>query len=94
MTKNESNNTEQDVQQIVENNQKLVQIAQNQADVITELRQMNSDKDLRIAELSATIKRIQNQISAAQAKADEEIDDIDTEFEEVVDDEDSANEQE
>ena len=37
MTKNESNNTEQDVQQIVENNQKLVQIAQNQADVITEL---------------------------------------------------------
>tara|TARA_R100001509_G_C4851401_1_gene210233 strand:- start:920 stop:1204 length:285 start_codon:yes stop_codon:yes gene_type:complete len=94
MTKNESNNTEQDVQQIVENNQKLVQIAQNQADVITELRQMNSDKDLRIAELSATIKRIQNQISAAQAKADEEIDEIDTEFEEVVDDEDSANEQE
>ena len=55
---------------------------------------MNSDKDLRIAELSATIKRIQNQISAAQAKADEEIDEIDTEFEEVVDDEDSANEQE
>ena len=94
MTKNESNNTEQDVQQIVENNQKLVLIAQNQADVITELRQMNSDKDLRIAELSATIKRIQNQISAAQAKADEEIDEIDTEFEEVVDDEDSANEQE
>ena len=94
MTKNESNNTEQDVQQIVENNQKLVQIAQNQADVITELRQMNSDKDLRIAELSATIKRIQNQISAAQAKADEEIDDIDTEIEEGVDDEDSANEQE
>jgi hypothetical protein len=94
MTKNESNNTEQDVQQIVENNQKLVQIAQNQADVITELRQMNSDKDLKIAELSATIKRIQNQIAAAQAKADEEIDEIDTEFEEVVDDEDSANEQE
>ena len=84
MTKNESNNTEQDVQQIVENNQKLVQIAQNQADVITELRQMNSDKDLKIAELSATIKRIQNQIAAAQAKADEEIDEIDTEFEEVV----------
>tara|TARA_Y100001958_G_C21177065_1_gene507643 strand:+ start:740 stop:1024 length:285 start_codon:yes stop_codon:yes gene_type:complete len=94
MTKNEDNNAEQDIEQILENNQKLVQIAQNQADVITELRQMNSDKDLKIAELTATIKRIQNQIAAAQAQADEEIDEIDTEFEEVTDSKDSENEQE
>lgn len=69
MADNANTNTEQDVQKIIENNQKLAQIAQNQADVIVELRQMNSDKDLRIAELSATIKRFQNQIQAAAKQA-------------------------
>lgn len=64
-------NAEVDVQQVMENNAKLVQMAQNQADVITELRQLNSEKELRIAELSATLKRFQNQIQAA-AQAQQE----------------------
>jgi len=58
-------NAEIDVQQVMENNAKLVQMAQNQADVITELRQLNSEKELRIAELSATVKRFQGQVQAA-----------------------------
>lgn len=91
MADNDSNNAGQDIQQVIENNQKLAQIAQNQADVMGELRQMNSDKDLKIAELTATIKRIQNQIAKAQ---ESQIDDVDTEFEEVEDDEGSEDEQE
>ena len=49
----------------MENNATLVQMAQNQADVISELRQLNSDKELKIAELSATVKRFRSQIEAA-----------------------------
>ena len=56
MADNANENSEIDVQKVMENNAKLVQMAQNQADVITELRQLNSDKELRIAELSATVK--------------------------------------
>lgn len=93
MADNATSNTEPEVQKVIENNQKLAQIAQNQADVITELRQMNSDKDLKIAELSATIKRFQTQIQAA-AQAQEQVDDVDTEFEEVSDEEGSEDEQE
>tara|TARA_B100000902_G_C26475628_1_gene512279 strand:+ start:245 stop:508 length:264 start_codon:yes stop_codon:yes gene_type:complete len=71
-------NAEVDVQQVMENNAKLVQMAQNQADVITELRQLNSDKELRIAELSATIKRFQSQVQAvAQAQQAEETEAVD-----------------
>ena len=93
MADNATSNTEPEVQKVIENNQKLAQIAQNQADVITELRQMNSDKDLKIAELSATIKRFQTQIQAA-AQAQQQVDDVDTEFEEVGDDEGAEDEQE
>ena len=71
-------NAEVDVQQVMENNAKLVQMAQNQADVITELRQLNSEKELRIAELSATIKRFQSQVqAAAQAQQAEETEAVD-----------------
>ena len=71
-------NAEVDVQQVMENNAKLVQMAQNQADVITELRQLNSEKELRIAELSATLKRFQNQIQAvAQAQQEDETEAVD-----------------
>ena len=71
-------NAEVDVQQVMENNAKLVQMAQNQADVITELRQLNSEKELRIAELSATLKRFQNQIQAvAQAPREDETEAVD-----------------
>ena len=71
-------NAEVDVQQVMENNAKLVQMAQNQADVITELRQLNSEKELRIAELSATLKRFQNQIqAAAQAQQKDETEAVD-----------------
>lgn len=93
MADNATSNTEPEVQKVIENNQKLAQIAQNQADVITELRQMNSDKDLKIAELSATIKRFQTQIQVA-AQAQQQVDDVDTEFEEVGDDEGAEDEQE
>tara|TARA_S200002703_G_scaffold156329_1_gene161741 strand:- start:421 stop:684 length:264 start_codon:yes stop_codon:yes gene_type:complete len=67
MADNANENSEIDVQKVMENNAKLVQMAQNQADVITELRQLNSDKELRIAELSATVKRFQQQVQAAVA---------------------------
>lgn len=71
-------NAEVDVQQVMENNAKLVQMAQNQADVITELRQLNSEKELRIAELSATLKRFQNQIQAfAQAQQEDATEAVD-----------------
>ena len=71
-------NAEVDVQQVMENNAKLVQMAQNQADVITELRQLNSEKELRIAELSATLKRFQNQIQAvAQAQQEDKTEAVD-----------------
>ena len=79
MADNANENSEIDVQKVMENNAKLVQMAQNQADVITELRQLNSDKELRIAELSATVKRFQQQVQAAVAagqaeKEDEAVD--------------------
>ena len=67
MADNANENSEIDVQKVMENNAKLVQMAQNQADVITELRQLNSEKELRIAELSATVKRFQQQVQAAVA---------------------------
>ena len=85
MSDNDNTNSEVDIQKVMENNAKLVQMAQNQADVITELRQLNSDKELRIAELSATVKRFQSQIQAAVQAQQESIDDVDTEFEEVAD---------
>lgn len=85
MSDNDNTNSEVDIQKVMENNGKLVQMAQNQADVITELRQLNSDKELRIAELSATVKRFQSQIQAAVQAQQESIDDVDTEFEEVAD---------
>jgi len=65
MANNAENNAELDVQKVMENNATLVQMAQNQADVISELRQLNSDKELKIAELSATVKRFRSQIEAA-----------------------------
>ena len=79
MADNANENSEIDVQKVMENNAKLVQMAQNQADVITELRQLNSDKELRIAELSATVKRFQQQVQAAVAagQAVEEDDAVD-----------------
>ena len=85
MSDNDNTNSEVDIQKVMENNGKLVQMAQNQADVITELRQLNSDKELRIAELSATVKRFQSQIQAAVQAQQESIDDVDTEFEEAAD---------
>ena len=85
MSDNDNTNSEVDIQKVMENNAKLVQMAQNQADVITELRQLNSDKELRIAELSATVKRFQSQIQAAVQAQQESIDDVDTEFEEAAD---------
>lgn len=79
MADNANENSEIDVQKVMENNAKLVQMAQNQADVITELRQLNSEKELRIAELSATVKRFQQQVQAAVAagQAEEEDDAVD-----------------
>jgi len=79
MADNANENSEIDVQKVMENNAKLVQMAQNQADVITELRQLNSDKELRIAELSATVKRFQQQVQAAVAagQAEKEDDAVD-----------------
>ena len=76
MANDAENNAELDVQKVMENNATLVQMAQNQADVISELRQLNSDKELKIAELSATVKRFRSQIEAAmqaqQAATEEE----------------------
>lgn len=79
MADNANENSEIDVQKVMENNAKLVQMAQNQADVITELRQLNSEKELRIAELSATVKRFQQQVQAAVAagQAEKENDAVD-----------------
>jgi hypothetical protein len=79
MADNANENSEIDVQKVMENNAKLVQMAQNQADVITELRQLNSEKELRIAELSATVKRFQQQVQAAVAagQAEKEDDAVD-----------------
>ena len=91
MADNANENNDISVEEVLQKNSQLSQMAQNQADVIVELRQMNSDKDLRIAELSATIKRFQNQVQAA-VNAQANVDDTDTEFEEV--NEDSADEQE
>lgn len=91
MADNANENDDISVEEVLQKNSQLSQMAQNQADVIVELRQMNSDKDLRIAELSATIKRFQNQVQAA-VNAQANVDDTDTEFEEV--NEDSADEQE
>lgn len=83
MADNANENSEIDVQKVMENNAKLVQMAQNQADVITELRQLNSEKELRIAELSATVKRFQQQVQAAVAagQAEKENDAVDEGFE-------------
>mgnify|MGYP003114904699 FL=1 len=92
MADNANENNDISVEEVLQKNSQLSQMAQNQADVIVELRQMNSDKDLRIAELSATIKRFQNQVQAAVNAQANEVDDHDTEFEEV--DENSADEQE
>jgi len=92
MADNANENNDISVEEVLQKNSQLSQMAQNQADVIVELRQMNSDKDLRIAELSATIKRFQNQVQAAVNAQANTVDDTDTEFEEV--DEDSADEQE
>ena len=91
MADNANENNDISVEEVLQKNSQLSQMAQNQADVIVELRQMNSDKDLRIAELSATIKRFQSQVQAA-VNAQANVDDTDTEFEEV--NEDSADEQE
>lgn len=91
MADNANENDDISVEEVLQKNSQLSQMAQNQADVIVELRQMNSDKDLRIAELSATIKRFQSQVQAA-VNAQANVDDTDTEFEEV--NEDSADEQE
>ena len=92
MADNANENDDISVEEVLQKNSQLSQMAQNQADVIVELRQMNSDKDLRIAELSATIKRFQNQVQAAVNAQENTVDDTDTEFEEV--NEDSADEQE
>lgn len=92
MADNANENNDISVEEVLQKNSQLSQMAQNQADVIVELRQMNSDKDLRIAELSATIKRFQNQVQAAVNAQANTVDDTDTEFEEV--NEDSADEQE
>lgn len=92
MADNANENNDISVEEVLQKNSQLSQMAQNQADVIVELRQMNSDKDLRIAELSATIKRFQNQVQAAVNAQENTVDDTDTEFEEI--DEDSADEQE
>lgn len=92
MADNANENNDISVEEVLQKNSQLSQMAQNQADVIVELRQMNSDKDLRIAELSATIKRFQNQVQAAVNAQANTVDDTDTEFEEI--DEDSADEQE
>ena len=92
MADNANENDDISVEEVLQKNSQLSQMAQNQADVIVELRQMNSDKDLRIAELSATIKRFQNQVQAAVNAQANTVDDTDTEFEEI--DEDSADEQE
>lgn len=92
MADNANENNDISVEEVLQKNSQLSQMAQNQADVIVELRQMNSDKDLRIAELSATIKRFQNQVQAAVNAQANNVDDTDTEFEEV--NEDSADEQE
>jgi len=92
MANNANENKDISVEEVLQKNSQLSQMAQNQADVIVELRQMNSDKDLRIAELSATIKRFQNQVQAAVNAQANAVDDTDTEFEEV--NEDSADEQE
>lgn len=92
MADNANENNDISVEEVLQKNSQLSQMAQNQADVIVELRQMNSDKDLRIAELSATIKRFQNQVQAAVNAQANAVDDTDTEFEEI--NEDSADEQE
>ena len=44
-------------------------MAENLRDVLAELRQINSDKELQIAELKATIKRFEKAVAGNQAAA-------------------------
>ena len=69
MEENTAVNSEVNVQQVIENNKKLAQMAENLRDVLAELRQINSDKELQIAELKATIKRFEKAVAGNQAAA-------------------------
>lgn len=93
MEENQAVNSEVNIQQVIENNKKLAQMAENLRDVLTELRQINSDKELQIAELKATIKRFEKAISGNQAApapqtATEEEEVVEEAAEEVAENED------
>jgi hypothetical protein len=92
MAENQEGAPQVTVEQVLEKNQELVTIANNYKDVLTEMKAMNSDKDVKIAELQATVKRLQAIITNAQpqsAPADESVEEAE---EEVV--EESASEDE
>jgi len=88
MAENQEDTPQVTVEQVLEKNQELVTLANNYKDVLTEMKAMNSDKDIKIAELQATVKRLQAIITNAQPQSD-----IDEEEEEEVS-EDSASEDE
>ena len=69
MAENNEGTPDVTVEDVIQKNKELATVAENLKAVLTEMQDINSQKELKIAELQATVKRFSAIIEAFKAQA-------------------------